>query len=174
MIMKKQLLLLVMILLPMVASADPVEIDGIYYNLISKTQNAEVTSNPNGYTGTIVIPESDMIINSGDSIADLRVNPANRDLTYVVSWDRPIKDVGTYTLTVKILKGNNELQRASTTFEVLPKDINANDVIADDIDDQYYTGVALKPDFRLEYNEEVLTIFNFTAGGADDARNGCC
>ena len=56
--MKKQLLLLVMILLPMVASADPVEIDGIYYNLISKTQNAEVTSNPNGYTGTIVIPES--------------------------------------------------------------------------------------------------------------------
>ena len=55
--MKKQLLLLVMILLPMVASADPVEIDGIYYNLISKTKTAEVTSNPNNYTGTIIIPE---------------------------------------------------------------------------------------------------------------------
>ena len=56
--MKKQLLLLVMILLPMVASADPVEIDGIYYNLLSKLKTAEVTSNPNKYTGTVVIPES--------------------------------------------------------------------------------------------------------------------
>ena len=56
--MKKQLLLLVMILLPMVASADPVEIDGIYYNLITKGKIAEVTKNPNGYTETVVIPES--------------------------------------------------------------------------------------------------------------------
>ncbi len=60
--MKKQLLLLVMILLPVLSSAqDAVEIDGIYYNLISKggTNGAEVTySNGNGYTGTIVIPET--------------------------------------------------------------------------------------------------------------------
>lgn len=67
MIMKKQLLLLVMIMLPMVASADPVEIDGIYYNIIAKTQEAEVTFgnwsnqgivNPNDgrYSGSIVIP----------------------------------------------------------------------------------------------------------------------
>jgi hypothetical protein len=33
MIMKKQLLLLVMMVLPLVASADPVEINGIYYSL---------------------------------------------------------------------------------------------------------------------------------------------
>ena len=56
--MKKQLLLLVMILLPMVASADAVEINGIYYNLIPKGKAAEVTSNPNKYTGNIVIPET--------------------------------------------------------------------------------------------------------------------
>ena len=56
--MKKQLLFLVMILLPMVASADAVEIDGIYYNLITKVKTAEVTSNPNYYTGSIVIPET--------------------------------------------------------------------------------------------------------------------
>ena len=60
--MKKQLLLLlVMILLPMVVSADPVEINGIYYNLISKGEDkvAEVTSRPyNGkYQGNIDIPE---------------------------------------------------------------------------------------------------------------------
>ena len=58
--MKKQLLLFVMILLPMVANADAVEINGVYYNLITKggSNDAEVTSNPNKYTGTVVIPES--------------------------------------------------------------------------------------------------------------------
>lgn len=58
--MKKQLLLLVMILLPLVASADPVEIDGIYYNLIPKAKQAEVARMPgdNTYSGNIVIPPS--------------------------------------------------------------------------------------------------------------------
>ena len=56
--MKKQLLLFAMILLPLVASADAVEIDGIYYNLVTKTKQAEVTRNPNKYyTGSVVIPE---------------------------------------------------------------------------------------------------------------------
>ena len=55
--MKKQLLLLVMILLPLVASADAVEIDGIYYNLNTETREAEVTSNPSKYTGEVTIPD---------------------------------------------------------------------------------------------------------------------
>ena len=46
-----------MLLLPLVASADPVEINGIYYNLIAKANVAEVTSNPNKYTGSVVVPE---------------------------------------------------------------------------------------------------------------------
>jgi len=54
--MKKQVLLLLMFLIPLVASAQ-VEIDGIYYNLNSSNQTAEVTSNPNQYTGDVVIPE---------------------------------------------------------------------------------------------------------------------
>ena len=54
--MKKQLLLFVMMLLPMIASADAVEIDGIYYNLVAKSKTAEVTSNPNYYSGSIIIP----------------------------------------------------------------------------------------------------------------------
>ena len=56
--MKKQLLLLVMMLLPMMVMADAVEIDGIYYNLITKGNVAEVTSNPNRYNGEITIPSS--------------------------------------------------------------------------------------------------------------------
>ena len=56
--MKKQLLLLVSLLLPLMASADAVEIDGIYYNLVSEGQQAEVTKNPSEYSGAITIPES--------------------------------------------------------------------------------------------------------------------
>lgn len=56
--MKKLLLLFMMILLPMVASADAVEIDGIYYNLITKGKVAEVAQNPNNYSGSVEIPES--------------------------------------------------------------------------------------------------------------------
>ena len=56
--MKKQLITLIAMLLPLMASADALEIDGIYYNLVSKAKSAEVTSNPNNYTGEVVIPES--------------------------------------------------------------------------------------------------------------------
>ena len=41
----------------MVASADPVEIDGIYYNLVPKAKTAEVKSKPDHYSGAVVIPE---------------------------------------------------------------------------------------------------------------------
>lgn len=60
MTMKKQLLFLfVILLLPVVASADVVVIDGIYYNLITEENVAEVAREPytNYYTGSIVIPE---------------------------------------------------------------------------------------------------------------------
>ncbi len=57
--MKKQIFsLIILAMLPLVASADAVEIDGIYYNLIPKGKVAEVTSNPNKYTGTVEIPET--------------------------------------------------------------------------------------------------------------------
>lgn len=56
--MKQTLLSFLLALLPIVASADAVEIDGIYYNLVSKAKKAEVTTNPNKYTGDVVIPKS--------------------------------------------------------------------------------------------------------------------
>lgn len=57
--MKKLLFTLIAMLLPMLASADAVEIEGIYYNLNSESMTAEVTKNPRGrYWGDIVIPES--------------------------------------------------------------------------------------------------------------------
>ena len=54
--MKKHLLFFLFMLLPMAASAQSVEIDGIYYYL-SWDNTASVTGNPNQYSGSVVIPE---------------------------------------------------------------------------------------------------------------------
>ena len=56
--MKQILFSLFLALLPLAASADAVEIDGIYYNLVSKVKTAEVTSNPNKYSGVVEIPDT--------------------------------------------------------------------------------------------------------------------
>ena len=56
--MKKFYFLFLMLLLPLAASADAVEIEGIYYTLDAEAKTAIVTVNPNLYTGNIVIPET--------------------------------------------------------------------------------------------------------------------
>ena len=55
--MKRHLLLFLLPLLVLCAKADPVEIDGIYYNLIPKGKAAEVARNPNIHDH-VVIPET--------------------------------------------------------------------------------------------------------------------
>ena len=55
--MKKQLLLLLIMFLPIMAWAETVEIDGIYYELNTDAKTAGVTSNPNYYSDSVVIPE---------------------------------------------------------------------------------------------------------------------
>ena len=56
--MKKNFLLLILMLLPLMGSADPVEINGIRYNLISKAKIAEVTIGIPSYRGNVVIPQT--------------------------------------------------------------------------------------------------------------------
>ena len=60
MIMKKLLLFIFTLLLPLVASADAygVKIDGICYNLYDYNQTAEVTSSNPQYSGYVIIPET--------------------------------------------------------------------------------------------------------------------
>lgn len=55
----KNLLILFLSFLPLLASADPVEVNGIYYNLLENNQ-AEVTHGALGvyYSGTVNIPAS--------------------------------------------------------------------------------------------------------------------
>jgi hypothetical protein len=54
----KKILIAMTMFLPMVASAETVEIDGISYNLINKAKTAEVTFNPKKYKGIVSIPET--------------------------------------------------------------------------------------------------------------------
>ena len=56
--MKQTLLSLLMMLLPLMVHAKAVEIDGIYYNLITNVKTAEVTSGSDKYTGNVVIPKT--------------------------------------------------------------------------------------------------------------------
>lgn len=60
--MKQLVLSILLMFLPLMAYADPVEINGIYYNLeiIEKANlyKAEVAQNPNKYSGDVVIPKS--------------------------------------------------------------------------------------------------------------------
>lgn len=55
--MKKQLILFVYALLPLIADTNAVKVDGIYYNLIQKGQAAKMTSHSIHYSGSIVLPE---------------------------------------------------------------------------------------------------------------------
>lgn len=60
--MKKLLLFIVTLMLPIVASAYDAQIDGIYYKLNKNSETAEVTykkrgeSNSTAYSGSVVIP----------------------------------------------------------------------------------------------------------------------
>ena len=57
--MKKVLSFFILMLLPMVAGAETVEIDGIYYELVSETKEATVKKIPSGSNyGSVVIPAS--------------------------------------------------------------------------------------------------------------------
>ena len=66
--MKKILLSLMAVLMPLLANADTQEIGGIYYNLVSKAKQAAVTSNPDQYTGEVNIP-STVVANDGITYA---------------------------------------------------------------------------------------------------------
>ena len=54
----KTLLLCLCLFASINAFAEAVKIDGIYYNLITKAKQAEVTRNPSRYTGAVNIPET--------------------------------------------------------------------------------------------------------------------
>ena len=86
--MKKLFFLFVLTILPLAASADAVEINGIYYNLNADAKTAEVTEHPQKYSGEIIIPETvtyETVAYSVTSIGDV----AFCDCNYLVSVSIP-------------------------------------------------------------------------------------
>jgi len=82
--MKQIILLFTMTLLPMVASADAVEIDGICYNLIAKGKVAEVTRNFNhSYSGNVIIPEKVSYGGSDYDVTSIAGNVSYNGNTYM-------------------------------------------------------------------------------------------
>ena len=76
--MKQTLFSILFLLVPIWANADPVEINGIYYNLVSKLKTAEVTSNPSTYSGDIVIPKSVVYGGVTYSVTSIGMNAFSR------------------------------------------------------------------------------------------------
>jgi hypothetical protein len=72
--MKKLLYTFYLMFLPILACADAVEIDGIYYNLVTKGQIAEVMSNPNYYSNIVNIPEKVEYEGTEYSVTSIREN----------------------------------------------------------------------------------------------------
>ena len=73
-----------MMLLPMVAGAETVEIDGIYYELVSKIKEVAVTKKPSGkYTGSVDIPAS--VTYNGAEYSVTSIGDAFRDCSGLTS-----------------------------------------------------------------------------------------
>ena len=89
MTMKKVLSFFILTLLPMVAGAETVEIDGIYYELVSKIKEATVKQKPSGnYSGNVVIPDSVIYNGAKYSVTGIG-NVAFRDCSGLTSVTIP-------------------------------------------------------------------------------------
>ena len=87
--MKKNLFILVLMLLTMVVSASAaVEIDGIYYDLDYSFKTAAVTSHPNYYSGDVVIPDTVTFRGTNYSVTDIRCRETTAEISAVVRTER--------------------------------------------------------------------------------------
>ena len=85
-----------MLLMPVLADAETVEIDGLYYNLMDKGNAAEVIKAPKGYAGEISIPETVTYEGkqySVTSIGDMAFDKSNNLLA--IHIPASIKRIGT-------------------------------------------------------------------------------
>lgn len=92
----KKLLAIALMLLPLVASADPVEVDGLKYTINTETMEATVTQI--NYSGILSIPETILVEDveyTVTAIADYALNRKDGELISI-TFPKSIKKVGTY------------------------------------------------------------------------------
>ena len=100
--MRKLLFLLILTIPPLLASAETVEIDGIYYNLNAEAKTAEVTKNPNEYSGipSVAVQSSyeNMFVGntSGNEIQVLETSEDGSQTNYYLKGDGSFVSVKGY------------------------------------------------------------------------------
>lgn len=87
--MKKVLITIITMLLPLLGYADAVNVDGIYYNLNSESNGAVVASSPDKYKGDIVLPDEINIIGQNFSVTGI-ADDAFNDCPELTSVNIPI------------------------------------------------------------------------------------
>ena len=140
-IMKKALLLLGLMLLPLAVSA-AVEIDGIYYNLNSDAKTAEVTFGTKGYGGDVVIPESvthDGVDYSVTSIGDKAFSSCH--FLVSVNISNHITSIGKYAFcdcykltSINIPAGITSIETGvfAGCYELTKVEIHSNAIVSQD------------------------------------------
>ena len=117
--MRKLFLSIVLMLLPLLASADAVEIGGIYYNLDLSTKEAEVTSNPNDfmyYKGDLEIPDEVNFNGIAYSVTSIGDNSFKSDYL--------LKSI-TIPNSVKVI-GENAFSNSGLTSLIIPNSVINN------------------------------------------------
>ena len=100
--MRKLLFLLILTIPPLLASAETVEIDGVYYNLNAEAKTAEVTKNPNEYSGipSVAVQSSyeNMFVGntSGNEIQVLETSEDGSQTNYYLKGDGSFVSVKGY------------------------------------------------------------------------------
>lgn len=100
---------------------------------------------PQSFTGKEITPEP-IITYNGVTLT--------KDKDYVLTYENN-KDVGTATIKVEFILSCSGT--AQTTFEIVPKEVNADNISVENIPTQYYTGKEITPEISIKNDDVLLT-----------------
>lgn len=118
------------------------------------------------YTGNTIIPKPEVTMS-----VDGLTTTLEEGTDYTVSSDAV--DVGTgYTYTINFTGKYTGTYIGKDTFAVTAKNISDADVTVDDIPNQVYTGLPLKPAVTVRYNGNVVNKSNYTIDYSNNTESG--
>ena len=118
------------------------------------------------YTGNTIIPKPEVTMS-----VDGLTTTLEEGTDYTVSSDAV--DVGTgYTYTINFTGKYTGTYTGKDTFAVTAKNISEADVTVDEIPNQVYTGLPLKPAVTVRYNGNVVNKSNYTIDYSNNTESG--